>query len=135
MRILLSVFFLGLVLMFASCDDDENIPKIVGIYTLTEESVSGCNDPLENVTEPKTCTASDCTTLTLSGDGTFSEVEIDNGVTTTDSGTYVVNGTQITFTYPGDSDVAEFTLNSGNLVLTYPADGDGCVEADTYGKN
>jgi hypothetical protein len=113
--------------------------SIVGVFTLTQESVTGCADPADNVTENKTCTASDCETLTIAGNGTFSVAEIDNNVSSSFDGTYTLNGNQITFTSTinniTDADVATYSQSGSTLVLTFQADGDGCVESYTYSKN
>ncbi len=137
-----SVSILTVLLAFvlsACSDDDSETLAIVGVYTLTQESVTGCNDAADNVTENKSCSATDCETLVINGNGTFSEVQIDNNVTTSTEGTYTLNGNQITFTYmvnnAVDSDVATYTLSGGTLVLTFAADTDGCVDSDTYSKN
>ncbi|MBL6447692.1 lipocalin family protein [Fulvivirga sp. 29W222] len=129
--------FLGSLTMLAACsDDDGDNLALAGTYTLTEESVTGCIDVANNGTEAKGCTATDCETLTISGDGTFSVIEIDNGVTTTESGTYSTNGNQITFTKLSgttpDSDVATFALSGSSLILTFAEDSDSCVKVETY---
>lgn len=130
---------LALVLLSACSNDDGNTLAIVGVYTLTQESVSGCSDPADDVTENKTCTASDCETLTINGNGSFSVLGVNSGVSSSTSGSYSLNGNQITFSYTENNiaktDVATYTLNGGVLILTFAADTDGCVESDTYTKN
>lgn len=132
----LFIFSVSLTILTACSDDDGDNLSLAGTYTLTEESVSGCVDTANNGTEAKNCTSTDCETLTISGDGTFSVIEIDNGVTTTESGTYSTNGNQITFTKLSgatpDSDIATFALSGSSLILTFEEDSDSCVEVDTY---
>lgn len=136
-----SILLALVAVLLSACSDDDgsNTLAIVGVYTLTQESVAGCNDPADNVTENKSCSASDCETLVINGNGTFSVTEINNSVSTMTDGTYSLNGNQITFTYTENNvaktDVATYTLNGGVLILTFAADTDGCVESDTYSKN
>lgn len=133
-----SLIFVMAIGLFSCSDDDENVLSIVGVYTLTQESVTGCADTADNATENKTCTASECETLTIAGNNTFSVVEIDNNVSSSIDGTYALNGNQITFTYTfngvTDTDVATYSQNGSTLVLTFEAEDDGCVESDTFTK-
>lgn len=132
----LFIFSGSLTFLTACSDDDGDNLALAGSYILTEESVSGCVNTADNGTETKSCTSTDCETLTISGDGTFSVIEIDNGVTTTKSGTYSTNGGQITFTKLSgatpDSDIATFSLSGSSLVLTFEEDSDSCVKVETY---
>lgn len=135
---LLSVMAIAFLLSACS-DDDGNTLAIVGVYTLSQESTTGCNDPADNASENKTCSASDCETLVINANSTFSFVEIDNSITTSVEGTYSLNGTQITFMYVENNvnktEAATYTLNGPTLTLTFAADTDGCVESETYSKN
>lgn len=129
--------FSGSILLLSACSDENGDElSLIGAYTLSEESVSGCVDPANDGTEAKTCTATSCETLTISGDGTFSVIEVDNGATTTVSGTYALNGSQITFTTVSgtttDTDIATYALSGSSLILTFEKDSDSCVEVDTY---
>lgn len=141
MKNLTRTLLLAISVFFISCgDDDGDVFSIVGVYTLTQESVTGCNDPAEDVTENLTCTSTDCETLILGADGTFSEVKVENGVSTTSkSGTYAIDGSQIIFSFEVNSmtvtDTATFQLDGSRLTLTYPAGTDGCVETAIYSKN
>lgn len=119
-----------------SCDKDDNKPSIVGSYSLSQESTSGCIDAADNGTTPKTCTATNCETLTISGDGTFSVAELDNGITTSYGGTYLLNANMITFSSViggvAETDVAAFQISGSQLILTYEKESDGCIDVDAY---
>lgn len=126
----------GLMSFLAGCDKDDDKPSIVGTYTLIQENTSGCIDPADNGNKTKTCTTANCETLTISSDGTFSVTELDNGITTSYGGTYLLTGNQITFSFMiggvADTDLATFQLSGSQLILTFEQETDGCIDVDTY---
>lgn len=78
------------MLFLTGCDNDDGKPSIVGTYELTHENTSGCSNPADNGNKTKTCTPTDCETLTISSNSSFTSSEIGNGVTTSITGTYVI---------------------------------------------
>jgi hypothetical protein len=126
----------GLTVTLVGCSKDDDKPSIEGTYTLSQKNTSACVDQGNNINESKTCTATDCETLTISGDGTFSYVEVDNSITTSVGGTYIINANQITiYSSVGgmaDVDNATFSLSGSQLILTFQQDGDGCIEVETF---
>lgn len=133
------MIFCGSLTMLTSCGDDGDELGLIGSFALSEESTSGCNDAADNSVKAKTCSETSCETLILSGDGTFSVVDLDNGITTSYSGKYVTSGNQITFTYTIDSvtetDVVTFSLSGSTLILTEAQEADGCIDTETYTRN
>lgn len=131
-----ALILLALMVSLVSCDKDDDKPSIVGNYSLSQESTSGCIDPADNGTETKTCTATSCETLSISGDGTFSVAELNNGVTTSYSGTYLLSGNKITLSSiiggVAETDVATFQISGSQLILTYEKESDGCIDVDAY---
>lgn len=129
------VDFMVLILVFAGCSKDEDT-TIVGTYVVSQKSTSGCTDHSNNANEAKTCTATDCTMLTLSSDGTFSIVEIDNGITSSIGGVYVIETNHITFSWSvggvAEVDNATFSLLGAQLIMTYDHDSNGCIQVETY---
>lgn len=80
----------GLMLFLTGCDKDDDRPSIVGTYQLTHENTSACSNTADNGNKTKTCTPTDCETLTISSNSSFTSSEIGNGVTTSITGTYVI---------------------------------------------
>lgn len=136
MKLVVKTLILAVVFgTFACGDDDENTLSIVGTYTLSQESVSGCNDPADNVVENKSCTATECETLTIAPDGTYTFVEVEAGITTTETGTYSISGNQMNINSPTSTDIATFTLSGSTLTIVFPAEGDGCTETDVFTRS
>lgn len=127
--------FLGLI-AFAGCIKDEDKVTLAGTYMASQKNISGCVDHDDNVSEARICTAMDCTTLTLSNDGTFSIVEIKNGITSSIGGTYVTETNQITFSWSvggvAEVDYATFSLFGSQLIMTYDHGSDGCTKVETF---
>jgi hypothetical protein len=125
----------GLIIL-AGCDIGDEGPSVIGTYTLSQENTTGCVDQGNNVKESRICTPSECETLTISGDGTFSVVETDNGITSSIGGNYIINANEIIFSTSSggvsDVDNATFALHGAQLIITYEQDPDECIKSETF---
>ena len=126
----------GLIFTFAGCSKDDDKASIIGTYVLSQKTTNGCVDHGNNMTEAKTCASMNCITLTISSDGTFSVVEIENGITTSVGGTYVIDANQIAFSSSvgGVTGVqnATFSLLGAQLIIAYDYDIEGCKKVETF---
>ena len=115
-----------------ACDNDSepspevNASTLEGVWIVTSAVAENCNDASENGTFASVCTPTDCLSVEFRADGTFVSTELDDGVTTTDEGTYSVSGNQLTLTEGGMSEVAAFTIDGNTLTLSGNEASTGC---------
>ena len=132
-----TIFLIGLLLIPMSCKDDVidllTTPLEGTVWVVTKFAATGCTDPNSNGTETITCDASNCSTVVFSG-GTFTNTEIDSGVTTTETNTYTVSGNSITVTDPGGTDTFTYVIVLNTLTLTGSGGDPGCTDTITLEK-
>ena len=124
------------MLFYVGCSSDDDsgtssTPLEGTLWTETAYSRSGCTDATDNESGISTCTATECYTTQLSG-GTITFKNKENGVETTDTGTYVIAGNTITVTAGTDVIVATYVISGKTLTITIPDDGSGCTVVNTY---
>lgn len=155
MKNLMSVLFIAILFASCSSDDDNNTPEptIVGAWTLTEANVENPMDLNgDGTADPDFMKEVPCFvgTLAFTGDGNFSQTfssleveEIDgktsvecNGTTAT-TGTYTLNGNQLTITTVGPEPTTEtrtIDLNGNTLKGSIELGDFGNVEL-VYNRN
>jgi len=140
MKQLIKFFMLAAMAAFilTSCGDDDEDSGISLEGTVWVEksfSSTGCDDPDDNESGSSTCTASDCSTILLSG-GTFTTTDIEGGVTQTFTGSYTISGNviMVTLSDGGFSVTYEVTFSiSGNtLTISFEDPSDGCMNSGTF---
>lgn len=114
--------------LFASCNSDDDggsEPSIVGAWLETSRSTEEFTNNVSEGTTTGTVDAENFTRLTFNADGTFSDFSSEsvNGAveTSTDPGTYTVNGNILSITYDGDTDVEtiEFTVSATQFIFDF----------------
>ena len=143
------IFFISF-LMFTSCGEDEgNDPaSLSGSYKIIKLVLSNCDDPDLNTNLD--FSDNDCVTelgiefcldgtLTLSDNGTltasFTLSALGFSDSTTESGTYTVDGNSITFC-DSSNDCEKGTIrdNGDEITISFPPDEDDCVLTITAEK-
>ena len=124
--VLAAVLFASAISVSCSSDDDSATKAtIVGTWLETASSTETFVNNVSTGISTNTVDADNFLRFTFNANGTFSEFysELLNGIveTSTDSGTYSVTGSTLTFTYDGDTDVEEieFTLTNNQLVTIF----------------
>ncbi len=140
-KILPLITSLTLITLFtiSSCSDDDGGPtlSIVGTWVLIQNIESNCDDPADNFNETLTCNANDCITLIFRSDNTFQTIEIEDGDTFTISGSYSINGNNLTFSgvdfgVPVNLTLS-FTLEQDRLITVDENDPDlGCTFTSVF---
>jgi hypothetical protein len=118
---LFSLVFLTFVL--ASCgDDDESTPTqpdIVGIWYVTSEVYSGCDDPSDNSDETYACDANECYSITFT---TTQRVRIlytiADDIIIDLNGTYTISGNTINVCLDGSCEDITYSGDENNLTLS-----------------
>ena len=129
-----------LSLLFTSCGDDDG-DSIAGTYRLVTFTQTNCDDPQENFSLD--LSADDgCTTLLgeeICGDGTMTLSE--NGgfsfsltlsaagqsFSSSGSGTYTVDGNEITICDGDDCETSTFALGSDRITISVSEEDDPCI--------
>jgi|GEM_PF-4474075 len=149
-----NLFYVLLLVTVVNCkkSNDEVTPSLVGTWSVTIVTATGCINYSSNVSETFGCpatTAQDCDVITFNSDGTYTEVDtsIDStsGATDTNNhnGTYSNKGNQLTLIeiVSGTSQASEtvtFVLSGNTLTMTGPKDattGTGCIYTITIVKS
>ncbi len=122
------------LLLIASCDGDDAIDPLVGIWVFNSETATNCDDPQDNYTDAYPCDANECTVLEFESDGTLTAILTYAGVTETISGTYTRIGRILTFCLDGDCDAMYYTITGSVLKLSTEDDFDGCLITLSFNK-
>ena len=115
-----------------ACDNDsepspgDDASVLEAVWVVTSAVAENCDDASENGTFTSVCTPTDCLSVEFRADGTFVSTELEDGVTTTDEGTYTVSGNQLTLTEGGMSEVATFSIDGNTLTLSGSDAETGC---------
>jgi len=128
---LLIIFVVGLVAI--SCDKNSTEPSISNLYgtwnwlkTITKVTIGGV--AIVDTTEyPE---QGEYTTITINEDGTYSTEDLDDGVKTTETGTYTVKGDSVTIS-PKDEEPVTFHWEINDDILTFRFDADTTLEGIT----
>ncbi|UOY05807.1 lipocalin family protein [Muricauda sp. SCSIO 64092] len=106
-----------------------NKPSIVGTWLEASSSTEVFTNNVSDGTITETVDAGNFIRITFNADGTFSDLQsysyTENGdvvvKTSTDVGTYSINGNMLFIVYDGETDTGtvEFTLRGAQLVIEY----------------
>ncbi len=115
------LFIISAIILISSvqgCKTDNSAEpetnSLVGTWTLTKITIP--NGAASIILTPEQAQVQ--STITAKADGTYNATVIDHGVTTTESGTYSVSGSVITFKMQdGTTRSTEFTLNGNKLTI------------------
>ena len=117
------ILLISLLFFSISCSDDDDLttPLEGTVWVNKSETISGCDNPSMNGTDLSQCTATNCHTLFLAN-GILTTTDINNGVTTTESGTYTISGNIITTNNSGSILEITYTIVSTTLTLVFNFD-------------
>lgn len=141
-----NIIYLFLVLstcLLVSCGDSDSL---VGTWVVSANSFTSCDDPDDNETFTG-FSAEPCTAQSADGCGytafTFTDTAISTvsnftiaGMVQSDaeSGTYTIEGDQITVCIGGECDPATFSIDGDVMTLVITDPSDGCVNTISANK-
>lgn len=113
--IVLTVF---IALFFINCGDDNPAASaeesLVGTWVLTKMTATSSEGTLTFTPEQISVT------VTIKSDHTYQATIIQQGITTTETGTWSISGNTVTFTdSDGESTAVTFTIEGNELTITF----------------
>ena len=130
-----------MILLATGCsdDDDNEAPAnvLVGTWTLTNETASGCNDPTDNYNESVSCDATDCLKVRFTADGKVVAVGVDAGTPYEENnGTYTVkSNNKVDLCDLGDCESWAYSISGNVLTLSFSDPVDGCNSVIRFTRN
>lgn len=124
-NLLVSLFSLVfLIFVLASCGDDDGEstttpPNIVGIWNVTSEVFSGCDDQSDNTTETYACDANECYSITFTTTQRVRILYVLEDETLIDlNGTYSLSGNTMNLCLDGSCEDITFSGDETTLTLS-----------------
>ncbi len=132
----LSAVVILLMLSVMACKkDDADVPDLVGVWTITSVTSTGCNDASDNGTITMSCTSTNCLKVELKADGSYVGTTIEDGDTEIESGTYSISGDKLTIIGGGTNDEYTFSLSGDLLTIVLVEQTSGCTGTTTLARN
>ena len=120
-KLLLVIIAVSFLVLTASCKKDESSPtesataSLVGTWVLTKITILNGASSFD-MTPAQAQIAS---TIIARADGTYTATVINQGVTTTESGTWSTDGRKVTFRLQdGTTTIQDYTINGNKLVVS-----------------
>lgn len=148
LRTIFALLLCSVIVFSCDPDDDTNpLDELIGTWDLTNISITGCNDPLNNSVDgqPIGCINEDgiqiCAVaeITFDENGTFTQrstatftllaTGISQTVNQLDTSTFTINGNEITICSDGDCETATFSVVGTTLNINESRDTDGCTSS------
>lgn len=133
------------IALMLNCSKSSPGSPLVGTWTRIKTTYSSCTNPAYNSTTNYACPASsnnplNCDQITFNSNGTvrIARSYVDSNIyyhIEESLGTYSVQGTQLTETFPGYTADIDFTISADKktLITTY-INNSGCTVTDFYGR-
>lgn len=150
-RLIHSILLISICsLTLISCEEDEGSSdggsegSIIGTWIFNVYEVKNCDDEADHFIFSDECTEDDCQKFVFEANGTVTELDIDSNGTTEESGTYEINGNNVTicglsaFVDDKECITFEFSFSGNELLLVGEPDpdlsGSGCEAFITFTK-
>ncbi len=109
------MFFMG---CNGSNEDESPGSDLVGLWSITFIELTDCEDPSENQREADIiCTDTDCRKYEFKSDGVFLAIDIYGSDRDVETGTYSVDGSQLSITLDNETSAVTYTIESNTLTI------------------
>jgi len=130
-----------LLLWQCGVDNDEIRAELLGSWILQQADSNDCEDPENDGSVGFVCSSIACSRFIFSDSSTYLLESTSEGLTTTENGTFVINGLELVLCIEGDEDAPavcssfSMILQQNILIINGATKIDGCFVRRRYARN
>ena len=137
----LQIILLTFVLSRCGVDNDQTQVELIGSWILEQQDTNECEDPENGGSEGFVCSSIACSRLIFSDSSIYQMESTSEGLTSTESGTYAIDGALLVLCTEGDEEeqitCSDFSmiLENNTLIINGVDKIDGCFVRRRYARN
>lgn len=109
-------------------EDENPANDLIGAWTVNFIEFIDCEDPSDNQQDANIiCTSTDCRKYEFKSDGVFSAIDIYDSDRDVETGTYVVDGSQLSITIDNETIALSYTIEDNTLSMKGTEPDSGCI--------
>lgn len=120
-----NVSFLAIIIsliVFTGCngnnEDESPGSDLLGLWSVTFIGLTDCDDPADNQQDVGIiCTSTDCRKYEFKSDGVLSVIDIYGSDRDVETGTYSVDGNQLSITIDNETGTVTYTIDNNTLTM------------------